>query len=193
MVDIQGMSFVDLLGQYPIFESVSREFLLRDYFAMSFVSTRVRDLVVPWLPRGLDVDSSLKQFFEKTGVFREHLRELPGVIVGDFAFRHFVGQSREPNRMDVVLLDGPYGVYGPDVPEDYDCRSSEIVAFLEQEGYEDIIDNAQFGDNMWVCCQLSFDVFDVCMLMLYSSMFGIVRAGIERYIFTSSRSLNGRI
>jgi hypothetical protein len=110
-----GTSLFDLLEQYPIFDSVSCEFALRDFFAMSYVSKRIRDVVTPWLCRAQEVDSALKRFFDEPVAFREHLRDMPGVIVGDFAFRYFVERSCRQNRIDIVMLDerlGPESVAG---------------------------------------------------------------------------------
>jgi hypothetical protein len=101
------MSLCSLLGRYPVLDSVSRSLALRDLFALSLVSKSIRCAVKRMLYRARDVDCALGEFFDDLVQFRERLRELPGAIVGDFAFGHFVGLRRQPVLLDVVNLGHP--------------------------------------------------------------------------------------
>lgn len=69
------MSIVHLLEQYPLFESILSEFGLRDLFALSLVSKRMRCVVKRKLHRAQQVDCGLVEFFDDPVEFRERLRE----------------------------------------------------------------------------------------------------------------------
>lgn len=159
-MDTQSVSVVDLLEQYPVFDGVVGYLGLRDLFALVYTSKRMCRVVQPLLRRVRQVDAALGGFFEKPALFRECLRVVPGVIVGDFAFAYFVGDSRVENQLDLVLVDE---YVDDESSEWYDhYRSARLERFLQVEGYEKVNEDLAYGDDIWVCLYMVNVMFTDC-------------------------------